>query len=83
MTRSSVCLALGVDRISAADFMQLVGDSTSVTGPTDKRQHNALLLLVEPQDTLATLVFRIASGTQVWMRDQGQSAQGRVSAEGG
>lgn len=63
-----MCLALGIDRVSAADFMQLLGDAESATGPTDKREHNALLLLVEPQDTLATLVFRIASGTQVCRR---------------
>jgi hypothetical protein len=62
---SAVVEELGVDRIAAAEFMQLVGDQPTANGPTDRAAHNALLVLVEPHDLLATLVFKIASGTQV------------------
>uniref|UniRef100_A0A383VJA6 Uncharacterized protein n=1 Tax=Tetradesmus obliquus TaxID=3088 RepID=A0A383VJA6_TETOB len=62
---SAVVEKLGVERISAAEFMQLVGDKPAAAGPTDRASHNALLVLVEPHDVLATLVFRLASGTQV------------------
>jgi hypothetical protein len=62
---SAVVEELGVDRISAAEFMQLVGDAPAAKGPTDRAAHNALLVVVEPHDVLASLVFKIASGTQV------------------
>ncbi|WIA35205.1 hypothetical protein OEZ86_003668 [Tetradesmus obliquus] len=62
---SAVVEELGVDRISAAEFMQLVGDKPAAAGPIDRASHNTLLVLVEPHDVLATLVFRLASGTQV------------------
>jgi hypothetical protein len=56
---------LGVDRIAAAEFMQLVGDGPAAWGPTDRGSHNTLLVLVEPEDWLATAEFKVASGTQV------------------
>jgi hypothetical protein len=62
---SAVVEELGVDRIAAAEFMQLVGDQPAAKGPTDRASHNALLVVVEPHDVLASTVFKIASGTQV------------------
>ena len=43
----------------------LVQSAPTAKGLTDKREYNAFLVMVEPQDTLASLVFRVASGTQV------------------
>lgn len=45
--------------------MQLIGGKGTAKGLTDKGEYNAFLVLVEPSDPLASLVFRIASGTQV------------------
>jgi hypothetical protein len=64
---SAVVEELGVDRLAAAEFMQLLGDKPTAKGPTDRASHNALLVVAEPQDTLATAVLRVASGTQVRM----------------
>jgi hypothetical protein len=57
--------ALGCDRMTPADFMRLIGDGRTALGPTDRAVHNAFLLLADPNDVLSTLVFRVASGTQV------------------
>jgi hypothetical protein len=56
---------LGADVVSAADFLQLLGDRSSTKGLTDGGTHNALLVLAAPQDSLATAVLKVASGTQV------------------
>lgn len=56
---------LGIDRTSAGEFMQLIGAEDTARGLTDKGEYNAFLILVEPSDKLASLVLRIASGTQV------------------
>lgn len=37
----------------------------SAKGLTDKRDYNAFLVSVDPADKLASMVFRVASGTQV------------------
>jgi hypothetical protein len=51
--------------MSASDFLQLLGDKASAKGLTDGGSHNALLVAAAPQDTLATAVLKVASGTQV------------------
>lgn len=56
---------LGVDRINSAEFMALVGPHAAAKGPTDGSRHNAFLVVVQPGDALAALVFKAASGTQV------------------
>jgi hypothetical protein len=62
---SAVVQELGADVISAADFLQLLGDRFSAKGLTDGGNHNALLVTAAPQDSLATAVLKVASGTQV------------------
>eukprot|EP00798_Chlamydomonas_sp_ICE-L_P016432 gene16432-22646_t len=62
---SAVSLALGCDKMSSADFLRMLGDSPTAVGPTDREEHNAFLLTAEPKDSLASLVFKVASGTQV------------------
>lgn len=60
---------MGVDTISAAEFLQLIQDEAAAKGLTDKKDYNAFLVMPDPADKLASLVFRIASGTQVlWRR---------------
>jgi len=61
---SAVVEELGVDRLASSEFMQLLGDAPTATGPTDRLQHNAFLVVVERHDRLASIVFRVASGTQ-------------------
>jgi hypothetical protein len=55
---------LGADVVSASDFLQLLGDRPSAKGLTDGGNHNALLVTAAPQDSLATAVLKVASGTQ-------------------
>jgi hypothetical protein len=62
---SAVIEELGADVVSAADLLQLLGDRSSAKGLTDGGTHNALLVLAAPQDSLATAVLKVASGTQV------------------
>lgn len=45
--------------------MQLIGGREQARGFTDRGEYNGFLVVVEPSDKLASLVFRIASGTQV------------------
>jgi hypothetical protein len=54
---------MGVDTLSAAEFMQLIQDESTATGLTGKREYNAFLVMPAQGDKLAELVFRIASGT--------------------
>lgn len=63
--RSAVLIRMGVDTISAAEFMQLIQDEAAAKGLSDKRDYNSFLVMPDPADKLASLVFRIASGTQV------------------
>lgn len=56
---------MGVDTVSAAEFMQLIQDESSATGLTDKKQYNAFLAMPAQGDRLAELVFKVASATQV------------------
>lgn len=56
---------MGVDTITAADFLQLIQSDASARGLTDKRDYNAFLVVPEPTDKLPSLVFKVASGTQV------------------
>jgi hypothetical protein len=56
---------LGADVISAADYLQLLGERSSAKGLTDGGTHNALLVLAAPQDSLATAVLKVAGSTQV------------------
>ncbi len=58
-------IRMGVDTISAAEFLQLIGEEAAAKGLTDKRDYNAVLVMPDPVDKLASLVFRTASGTQV------------------
>jgi hypothetical protein len=62
---SAVIEELGADVVSAADFLQLLGDRSSAKGLTDGGTHNALLVLAAPQDSLATAVLKVAGATQV------------------
>lgn len=77
--RSAVVEAHGVDRLSANDFMKLLGTGTAAKGPTDGQYYNAMLVLADPKDKLASIVFRVASGTQVsltrWYTPQGTGPQ--------
>jgi len=43
----------------------VVQGGASTKGLTDKRDYNAFLVTVDPADKLASMVFRVASGTQV------------------
>lgn len=72
--RSAVVDGVGADCLTASDFMKLLGADKTASGPTDKQQYNALLLVVEPKDVLASTVFRVASATQV------QGLQGFMNA---
>ena len=70
---SAVTLALGVDRMSASDFMQLLSaeGGGAMTGPTDRHAgYNAFLTLPHPSDAAAAIVYKIASGTQVRVRER-------------
>jgi hypothetical protein len=58
-------MRMGIDTISAADFMLLIGDKPAAKGLTNKKDFNAFLVMPGPADKLASLVFRVASGTQV------------------
>jgi hypothetical protein len=60
-----VLIRMGVDTISAAEFMQLIQDEAAAKGLSDKRDYNSFLVMPDRADKLASLVFRIASGTQV------------------
>lgn len=66
--RSAVLIRMGVDTLSASEFMQLIESEPSVTGLTDKREYNAFLVLADPADKLASLVLKVASSTQVSLR---------------
>lgn len=45
--------------------MALIAGGAEAVGPTDKQRYNALLVLADPADTVASIVFRVAAGTQV------------------
>lgn len=64
--RAAVLIRMGVDTISAAEFLQLIQDQHAAKGLTDKKDYNAFLVMPDPADKLASMVFKIASGTQVW-----------------
>ncbi len=57
--------AVAADRITAAEFMRLVGGADGHRGLTDAARYNAFLAAPEPGDRCATLAFGFASATQV------------------
>lgn len=73
---------VGVDRLTAAEFLALAGDRPAARGPTDAQPHNAFVAAVAPGDALAALVFTVASGTQVGGRLGGPGQAWQLAAVG-
>ncbi|TMW67058.1 hypothetical protein Poli38472_012174 [Pythium oligandrum] len=54
------------DVVSAADFLALIGDATTVGGLSEReREYNFLQLVADPEDAWGTTLLQVASGTQL------------------
>lgn len=62
--RGELCSLIYIHVLERLSFMALIAGGAEAVGPTDKQRYNALLVLADPTDTVAFIVFRAAAGTQ-------------------